>query len=168
MPKSPESFKDAAQDIWLAGLAAFTQAQREGSKVFDAMVKEGHAIQQAAKSSAETALHDTTQKVTALANDMGARATGQWDKLESIFEERVARALVRLDIPTLSDVNELKRKVAALETQLAEHEAQKLARHALEEAEKRKAKTTTAIRKGQATFHPTPDNPAKTRRRTGP
>jgi poly(hydroxyalkanoate) granule-associated protein len=165
MSHSPESLKDAAQDIWLAGLAAFTKAQREGGKVFEAMVKEGQAIQQATKTTAESALQETTQKMTALAHDMGTRATGQWDKLESIFEERVARALVRLDIPTLNDVNELKRKVAALEAQVAEHAAQKEARSQLTTAEKLKAKTSTSARKGTSQFHPTPDNPAKTRKR---
>lgn len=163
---SNESLKDAAQDIWLAGLAAFTKAQREGTQVFDAMVKEGLAIQQATKTAAQTALSDTTQKMAAMANDMGARATGQWDKLESIFEERVARALVRLDIPTLADVNELKRKVATLEAQVAEHEAQKQARAELSAAEKRKAKAAVPVHKGSTQFHPPPDNPAKTRKRS--
>ena len=162
---SKESLKDAAQDIWLAGLAAFTKAQREGSQVFDAMVKEGLAIQQATKTAAQAALTDTTQKMTAMANDMGARATGQWDKLESIFEERVARALVRLDIPTLADVNELKHKVAVLEAQVAEHAAQKQARAELSAAEKRKAKASVPVHKGSTAFHPPPDNPAKTRKR---
>ena len=165
MSHTPESLKDAAQDIWLAGLAAFTKAQREGSKVFEAMVKEGQAIQQATKATAENAFQETTQKMNAMAHEMGTRATGQWDKLESIFEERVARALVRLDIPTLNDVNELKRKVAALEAQVAEHAAQKEARSQLSAAEKLKAKTSTSPRKGSSQFHPSPDNPAKTRKR---
>ena len=39
------SVKDSAQQIWLAGLGAFAKAQEEGSKVFEALVKEGLGIQ---------------------------------------------------------------------------------------------------------------------------
>ena len=37
--------KDSAQQIWLAGLGAFSKAQEEGGKVFEALVKEGEIIQ---------------------------------------------------------------------------------------------------------------------------
>src|SRR6218665_2900610 len=33
--------KNSAQQIWLAGLGAFSKAQQEGGKVFEALVKEG-------------------------------------------------------------------------------------------------------------------------------
>ena len=43
--------KESAQQIWLAGLGAFAKAQEEGSKVFEALVKEGasHAAQDAGR-----------------------------------------------------------------------------------------------------------------------
>ena len=37
--------KDSAQQIWLAGLGAFSKAQAEGGKVFEALVKEGVSLQ---------------------------------------------------------------------------------------------------------------------------
>ena len=40
-PQLSSAVKDSAQQIWLAGLGAFAKAQEEGSKVFDALVKEG-------------------------------------------------------------------------------------------------------------------------------
>ena len=39
------AIKDSAQQIWLAGLGAFSKAQEEGGKVFDTLVKEGLTIQ---------------------------------------------------------------------------------------------------------------------------
>lgn len=39
------SVKDSAQQIWQAGLGAFTRAQAEGSKAFESLVKEGVSIQ---------------------------------------------------------------------------------------------------------------------------
>ena len=44
-PQLSSAVKDSAQQIWLAGLGAFSKAQEEGSKVFNALVKEGMAIQ---------------------------------------------------------------------------------------------------------------------------
>ena len=45
--------KDSAQQIWLAGLGAFSKAQEEGGKVFDTLVKEGLSIQRKTQSVAE-------------------------------------------------------------------------------------------------------------------
>jgi hypothetical protein len=38
-----QTVKDSAHQIWLAGLGAFAKAQEEGTKVFDALVKEGES-----------------------------------------------------------------------------------------------------------------------------
>ena len=35
------------------------------------------------------------------------KASGQWDKLENIFEDRVAKALNKLGVPSAKDVNAL-------------------------------------------------------------
>jgi hypothetical protein len=47
------SVKDSAQQIWLAGMGAFAKAQAEGRQVFDALVKEGVALQKKTQSAAE-------------------------------------------------------------------------------------------------------------------
>ena len=41
-------------------------------------------------------------------------AGGTWDKLEKVFEDRVARALSRLGVHTQSDVDRLAERVDAL------------------------------------------------------
>jgi len=38
--------------------------------------------------------------MTAMAGQVGNKANAHWDKLESIFEERTARAMNRLGVPT--------------------------------------------------------------------
>ena len=43
--QSASTVKNSAQQIWLAGLGAFSKAQQEGGKVFEALVKEGLTIQ---------------------------------------------------------------------------------------------------------------------------
>ncbi|MCX7168112.1 MAG: phasin family protein [Rhodocyclales bacterium] len=97
------TIRESAQQIWLAGLGAFAKAQREGNKVFDALVRQGESIQQKTRKVAE-------DKVT----EMAAKATGTWDKLEQVFEKRVARSLHSLGVPTKDDVAILSKRVAEL------------------------------------------------------
>ncbi len=117
-PSSADSVRDSAHEIWLAGLGAFTKAQQEGGKVFDALVQEGLTMQRKAQTTAEAKLNEASQKISSMAQDLGTRATGQWDKLEGLFEDRVARALERLGIPSARDVQLLNARLAELEKQL--------------------------------------------------
>ena len=97
------TIRDSAQQIWLAGLGAFVKAQQEGSKVFEALVKEGEAVQAKTRKVAEEKVVEFTKQ-----------ATGTWDKLEQVFEDRVARALHSLGVPTKQDVQTLAKRVAEL------------------------------------------------------
>lgn len=101
------SVKDSAQQIWQAGLGAFTRAQAEGSKAFESLVKEGISIQRKTQAAAEEKISEATNKMSTMATDISAKASGQWDKLENIFEERVAKALNKLGVPSAKDVNAL-------------------------------------------------------------
>lgn len=101
------SVKDSAQQIWQAGLGAFNKAQAEGSKAFEALVKEGVSLQRKTQSVAEEKISEATSKMSTMATDISSKASGQWDKLESIFEDRVAKALNKLGVPSAKDVNAL-------------------------------------------------------------
>ena len=46
-----------------------------------------------------------------MADDAAAKAGKQWDKLESIFEERTAKAMKRLGVPSAKDVEALKERI---------------------------------------------------------
>ena len=106
--------KDSAQQIWLAGLGAFSKAQEEGGKVFEALVKEGLSIQRKTQAVAEEKITEATSRVTTMASDIGSKAQGQWDKLENIFEDRVAKALAKLGVPSARDLDALSARVDAL------------------------------------------------------
>lgn len=108
------SVKDSAQQIWQAGLGAFTKAQVEGTKAFEALVKEGVSFQRKTQSAAEEKINDATHKMTSMASDIGSRASGQWDKLENIFEDRVAKALNKLGVPSAKDIDALIARIDAL------------------------------------------------------
>jgi poly(hydroxyalkanoate) granule-associated protein len=97
------AIRDSANNIWLAGLGAFAKAQEEGEKLFDALVKEGETVQTRAKKAADAKVAEVNE-----------RASTTWDKLEQVFEDRVARALHSLSVPTKQDIDTLSERVAEL------------------------------------------------------
>jgi poly(hydroxyalkanoate) granule-associated protein len=95
--------RESANQIWLAGLGAFAKAQQEGVKVFESLVEEGAKVQEKTKTAADERIAE-----------MRAKATGTWDKLEQVFEDRVARALNSLSVPSRQDIDVLTKRVAEL------------------------------------------------------
>jgi poly(hydroxyalkanoate) granule-associated protein len=113
------SVKESAQQIWLAGMGAFSKAQAEGGKVFEALVKEGVSLQKKTQSVAEDKFTEVSSKMTGMASEVQAKAGQQWDKLESIFEERTAKALGKLGVPSAKDVSGLMSRIDELSAQVA-------------------------------------------------
>jgi len=116
--KGSDRIKDSAQQIWLAGLGAFAKMQQEGSKAFEALVKDGAGMQKKTQAAAEETLTQAQTRMAGFASEFGTKAAGQWGKLENIFEERVARALEKLGLPSAGDHAALLARVAALEAEL--------------------------------------------------
>ena len=108
------SVKDSAQQIWQAGLGAFAKAQAEGAKAFEALVKEGTGLQRKTQAAAEEKIAEATSKMSHMASDISSKASGHWDKLETIFEERVAKALNKLGVPSAKDVAALTTRIDEL------------------------------------------------------
>ncbi len=113
------SVKESAQQIWLAGMGAFSKAQEEGGKVFEALVKEGMSLQKKTQGLAEDKISEVTGKMSAMAGTVTAKAGQNWDKLEAIFEQRTAKALSKLGVPTAKDVDALVKRVDALAAQVS-------------------------------------------------
>ena len=111
--------KESAQQIWLAGLGAFSKAQEEGGKVFEALVKEGTALQRKTQTVAEEKIDEVTSRMTNMAGDVSSKAGQQWDKLEAIFEERTSKALSKLGVPSSKDIDALVERIDELSAQVA-------------------------------------------------
>ena len=105
---------DSSHKIWLAGLGAFSRAQREGAKVFEALVKQGEELQSRTKQAATETAAAARGVAAAKAKEMQEMAGGTWDKLEQVFEDRVARALSKLGVYTQNDVQRLAARVDEL------------------------------------------------------
>jgi len=105
---------DSSHQIWLAGLGAFSQAKQEGAKLFETLVKQGQNLQDRTKQAASETATAARETATAKAKEMQQMAGGTWDKLEQVFEDRVARALSKLGVYTQNDVQRLAARVDEL------------------------------------------------------
>ena len=106
-PHLASAVKESAQQIWLAGLGAFAKAQEGGGKVYESLMKEGLSMQRKTQAAAEEKISEATSKMANMAGDIQSKAGQQWDKLENIFEDRVAKALNKLGVPSAKDVDAL-------------------------------------------------------------
>ncbi len=124
--KFAEPVLDSAREIWLAGLGAFSVAQQEsgklieqGSKLFDKLVSEGSKLEKETRKTTESAVSGIRDSVESRVESVKQKATDNWDKLESVFENRVSEVLGRLGVPTADDVNKLSARVQKLSRQVA-------------------------------------------------
>jgi poly(hydroxyalkanoate) granule-associated protein len=104
------NIRESANRIWLAGLGAFAKTQEEGEKLFQSMVKEGEKVEKHAKQAANARVEEAKGKVI----EFRGKANEQFDRLEELFQERVAQVLHRMGVPTQDDIQELTKRVEAL------------------------------------------------------
>ncbi len=101
-----QAMRESAQKIWLAGLGAFERAKSDGPKMFENLVEQGRNLGVKAREGADQALRAMRE---------GAYSgAGRWDKLEQVFEDRVAKSLNRLGVLTSKEVDDLSRQVRDL------------------------------------------------------
>lgn len=114
-----DAVRGSAHQIWQAGLGAFAKAQQEGGDLFDKLVREGAELQKLAERLTGERGFSVSDTMAKLAGTASRQASGSWDKLEKVFEERVARALRGLGVPSQEEVNALSRDMAELKAALA-------------------------------------------------
>jgi poly(hydroxyalkanoate) granule-associated protein len=118
MGGEPAAIADAiaasAHEIWQAGLGAFARAQADGGELFGALVRDGAALHKLTQELAQDKFPDVAGKIGKLAEQVGRQASGSWDKIEKIFEDRVARSLRSLGVPSREEVDALRREIEAL------------------------------------------------------
>ena len=113
-----KNLSESAQQIWLAGVGAFGRAQAEGTKLFEALVKEGLNLEQTARKLAGNRADVVRDAVESRVGQARERAADTWDRLEKVFEDRVQRALVKLGVPGRDDLAALVERVDALNSEL--------------------------------------------------
>ncbi len=105
------------QQIWLAGLGAFSRAEEEGGKLFDNLVKIGEELEH----KTDTTAHDLKDKVIEKASDTR-------EKVERAIDDRLSSTLTRLGIPSQRDFEALSERMDNL-TRVIEQLVQQLERN---------------------------------------
>jgi poly(hydroxyalkanoate) granule-associated protein len=107
--------KNYAHQIWLAGLGAYAKAGKEGADYFKKLVSEGEAVEKQGKELVSTQVESATSRVNSKVESIRERfqtRTGtSLNKVEEVFDERVASALGRMGIPSKKDVDQLSAKL---------------------------------------------------------
>lgn len=100
-PNLAQAVSQSGHEIWLAGLGAFSTARKEGSKLFDLLVEEGRARSRALSGGGVRGLR--------------SQASDSFGRIEKMLEDRLARTLKGIGVPTARDVDQLSRRVAQLD-----------------------------------------------------
>ncbi|KAA8984495.1 MULTISPECIES: phasin family protein [Gammaproteobacteria] len=109
-----ERIKDSARQIWLAGLGAYTKAEEDAGRFFERLVKEGEDIEERTRG----VVNRQVKAVEDSVDGVRERASGTWNRLESVFDERVSKALDRLGIPAPGRVRDLEHQVQHLQDEV--------------------------------------------------
>ena len=142
-----KSITESAQQIWLAGMGAFNRAQAEGGKLFESLVRDGLSLEQTARKFAGNRADVVRDVVEGRVGQAKERAADTWDKLESVFEVRVQRALVKLGVPGREDLTTLTERVERLTAELRKANGKPAAKPAKAAKHPKAAKAAKAPRK---------------------
>lgn len=93
--------------VRLAGLGALSKAQQIGNEVLESLVAEGEKVEGRNKPALLTQKPSVGELVpVSRSNDLA--------DLEQIFQDRVARALKKLDVPNQADLRRINQKIETL------------------------------------------------------
>ena len=113
-------FTEQLDNVFLAGLGAFANAQKMGSETFESLVKDGEKFRKEASKKTEKLIDDVQDSVREMRDDAESKAEGLLDrvrdrskltKLQSAFDKRVADAMDRLNVPSKNDIDKINRKL---------------------------------------------------------
>lgn len=117
-PSPQEALVRGLQQVWLAGLGAIARAPKEGPAAFGDAVVEGLRLLDTSRSAAQRLMRERLGDAqgTLQSRVAGARmqALETWDSLESLFQNRVQRAMQQLGVPSAEAIRELTESVAEL------------------------------------------------------
>ncbi len=137
-----KTLSESAQQVWLAGVGAFSRAQTEGTKLFEALIKEGLKLEKNALKFAGGQADVVRGAVENKVGQARERATDTWDRLEKVFEDRVQRAMTKLGVPGRDDLAELSRKVDSLTAELRKQNSKTATKQAAKTTKKPVARKT--------------------------
>ncbi len=109
-----KAIMEQAEQIWLAGLGAFSKAQEQSGKFYETLVKEGAVLEKATRKLTGSKVEEVRGMVEKSVSQVKERASDTWDRLEQVFENRVSKALGTLGIPGREELEQLTKRVDEL------------------------------------------------------
>jgi poly(hydroxyalkanoate) granule-associated protein len=137
-----KAISDSAQKIWLAGLGAFSKAQAEGSRLFDELMRDGEALEQQTRKYTKERVGQLRDRMEETADRLRKTGQSSMERIQTLVDERVAKAVERLAMPTREDINELATRMTQLN------------RRVMGEVERTSKEAMSAVRKTAGTTRP--------------
>lgn len=105
-------FREVLQQVRLAGLGAVAKLQQQGSELLQSLIREGEKVEARLK-------EGTPLGPAAKAASAKLKVSPETlENLEDIFQQRVARVLLKMDVPTQEDMERLNQEMDALQQTL--------------------------------------------------
>lgn len=89
-----------SRQIWLAGLGAYSKVSKDGTKLFDTLVKDGEKAEKQAKSEVDKQVDAVKAGVgskvgsaKSKVDEVRGKAIGKWGELEEAFDKRLNNAI---------------------------------------------------------------------------
>jgi len=101
-----EDLKTSFEKVWLAGLGALAQAEKQGDKLFKTLVKKGKKYEVLIPVAGD-AVKDSVKAARKQANDA-------FRGMEAAFDRQVKAAMKRAGLASKKDVDGLKKQIADL------------------------------------------------------
>ena len=120
-------FTEQLDNVFLAGLGAFANAQKMGTETFESLVKDGEKFRKEASKKTEKLIDEVQDSVREMRDDAEDKAEGLLDrvrdrskltKLQSAFDKRVADAMDRMHVPSKNDIDKINRKLDKIQKAL--------------------------------------------------
>ena len=99
--------KQYTRKAWLAGLGAYARAGQEGYDYFKELVKTGETVEKDGKKLVNKKMNAVNERVDDLKSDAVQAVEGRLEQIENAFDQRVARALNRVGMPSRHDLDAL-------------------------------------------------------------
>lgn len=113
--KAVRTIRASVQKALEAGVQAATGVRESAAGAFDALVKQGAALEARSRRAALARAEKAREAACARAEEARTRTVEAVSHLEKVFESRVSKAISKLGVPTARDVRALSRQVAQLQ-----------------------------------------------------
>ena len=118
--QTPKDVAAQLEQAFLAGLGALAKSQEAGGEAFKNLIKQGKSFRQEATAKTETLIGDVQDAIREMSSGAQSRATGlleqmretpQLEKMQDVFDARVAQALERIGVASKQSIDDLNDKL---------------------------------------------------------